>query len=144
MILVANNFTSGLAGQKMEIPDSAPGVVGQDPGADYRAATGPMMITWREPGALERTLAMPIGDAPGAMGIRIVTIDTMVHTWDLARALGRQHTMDAELAGAALEMLRGLISPEFRGPGRGFDAEVPCPDGAPVQDRLLAFTGRQP
>ena len=100
------------------------------------------MQQWRAPGALERTLKLSFGEAPAARAARIVVGDQILHTWDLAKALGRPYTMDQDLASATLEMMQGLLKPENR--GGAFAAEVACSEAAPVQDRLLAFSGRQP
>ncbi len=96
------------------------------------------------PGTLERTLVTPIGEMPAAVASNIVLADQLLHTWDLARALGRPHTMDADLAETTLQMMQRMMQPEFRGPGKGFAAEVPCPENASIQERLVAFSGRQP
>jgi hypothetical protein len=52
--------------------------------------------------------------------------------------------MDEEIASGILAMLHQILTPDRRGPGKGFAEEVACPASAPVQDRLLAFSGRQP
>lgn len=70
--------------------------------------------------------------------------DQMIHSWDLAKALGKPFSMDARLAEGTLRGLHHLLTPEARGAGKAFAAEVPCAADAPVQDRLVAFTGRQP
>ena len=70
--------------------------------------------------------------------------DQMIHTWDLARALGRPYTMDEDLASATLKLMQERYDPKQRGPGKNFAAAVPSPDDASVQDRLLALSGRQP
>ncbi len=87
---------------------------------------------------------MPIGDIPGAVALDIVLADQLLHTWDLARAVGRPYSMDADLAEAALQMMQRMMRPEYRGPGQGFAEAVPCPEDAPVQERLVAFAGRKP
>jgi hypothetical protein len=53
--------------------------------------------------------------------------------------------MDESLA-ATLDGLRQVLAalPGVRGEGRAFAEEVPCPPEAPAQNRLLAFSGRQP
>lgn len=102
------------------------------------------MREWEAPGALEKTLQLPFGPTPAAMAIKIFTADQAIHAWDLAKALGRPHQMDEDVARQTLEMMHGLLQPEMRGPGRGFDQAQPCSDDAPIQDRLLAFSGRRP
>jgi len=146
MAAVCQNFAAVLRGGTMDAsmdPGKA-SVGGDDPVAAYRAAADDVMQEWEMPDALEKTLQLPFGPTPAAMGIRIVTADQLLHAWDLARALGRPHQMDEGLAGQSLEMMQGLLKPEMRGPDSGFGEAQPVLDDASVQDRLLAFSGRRP
>lgn len=137
-------FAEALAGKKIEPPAQMPDLVGGDPGMAYARSAAHMMDAWRSPGALQRTLALPFGDIPAAVGINVILMDQLVHSWDLATALGRAYAMEADLAEVALQTLQQTVRPEYRGPGMPFAHEVPCPADAPVQERLLAFTGRNP
>lgn len=140
---VVRMFHAGLTGEPAESTDGSPLGAGELAVA-YRAAAERLMAAWRAPGALEGTMKLPIGEPPRSMGIGIVTADQLIHSWDLARALGQSVALDAEVCGATLETMHGLMKPEFRGPGRAFGEELSCPPEASIQDRLLAFSGRQP
>ncbi len=120
------------------------GLGGDDPGAAYRVAADDVMREWEAPGALDRMLQLPLGPTPAEMAIRIFTADQLIHAWDLAKALGRPHRMDEDIAAQTLEMMHGLLRPEMRGPSKGFDEARPVADDASVQDRVLAFSGRAP
>jgi uncharacterized protein (TIGR03086 family) len=67
--------------------------------------------------------------------------DLLVHTWDLARAIGANDRLPPEACTLALHNLEPidalLRSPGFYGP------KLEPSDGADVQDRLLAFLGRR-
>jgi uncharacterized protein (TIGR03086 family) len=66
--------------------------------------------------------------------------DTVVHTWDLARATGQPEALD----GGAVEHCAGVIArfgEAMRRPG-GFGPPVDCPADADPQSRLLSFAGR--
>jgi len=83
------------------------------------------------------------GDVPDDIRglLPALTTEVLVHTWDLARAVGGDDRLDAELceqAWAALPEDRSL-----RDSGM-FGAAVPVADDAPVQERLVAFYGRDP
>ncbi len=68
--------------------------------------------------------------------------DVLMHTWDLARAAGLDDTLDAdEVAG----MYEGMLPLDdmLRQSGQ-YGPRVDVPDDAPVQDKLMAFVGRQP
>ncbi len=103
-----------------------------------------MLAAWREPGALERTLATTIRDMPASFATRIVTGDSLLHAWDLASALGRTVSLPADLVDAQLAMMQQYYDPAARRPGRGFDLAVEWPADAPVQERLVALSGRDP
>ncbi len=117
---------------------------GDDPIAAYEWAADEAMREWEAPGALNKSLQLPFGPTPAAMAITIFTSDQAIHAWDLAKALGRPHQIDEALATQTLEMMHRLLRPEMRGPSGGFAEAQPVPDDAPVQDRMLAFSGRRP
>ena len=144
---VVQTFGSGFAsGTELTTASgqSTPGTSGDDPTAAYKEAVDALLEAVRQPGALDKTLKLPFGEMPGNQAINIVIGDQLIHTWDLAKALGKPYTMDEDLASGALAMLHQILTPERRGPGKGFAEEVPCPESAPVQERLVAFSGRQP
>lgn len=93
------------------------------------------------PGAMDRVVTLPFGEMPAREGLGFPIGDLLVHTWDLARAIGAHDRLDAEACAvtyANLEPIDGSIrAPGFFGPKL-----VPAPD-ADAQDRLLAFVGRQ-
>lgn len=66
--------------------------------------------------------------------------DATVHAWDLARATGSDERLDEELVAAVWE----LFAPQeatLRASGL-YATPVPIAEGAPLQSRLLAITGR--
>jgi uncharacterized protein (TIGR03086 family) len=82
----------------------------------------------------EQTLASLVG--------RLVCTDVLVHTWDLARAMGQDETLDAGAVTTALEVLEPLDR-YIRRPG-GFAAKIDPAPGADTQTRFLNFCGRAP
>jgi len=92
------------------------------------------------PGALDRTVHLSYGDAPGQEYTIQLTADLAIHGWDLARATGQDDTLDPGAvalllpwakANAALLEASGLFgSPIDTGPG------------APDDARLLGLLGR--
>jgi uncharacterized protein (TIGR03086 family) len=94
------------------------------------------------PDGLTRSFELPFGTLPGGAFIVLRTTDVLTHAWDLARATGQPTDLDAEVADEMLERGQQLMSPAFRGEGRAFGEEQPCPDGGTAADRLAAFLGR--
>lgn len=72
----------------------------------------------------------------------VLCTDTLLHTWDLARASGQDETLDL----TAVSKAQAFLAPHagmLRRPG-GFGPEVTVPADASAQDRLIAFAGRDP
>jgi len=72
----------------------------------------------------------------------IVTGDVLIHTWDLARATGLDEHLDAGLVHAMYEGMQS-IDEMLRASGQ-YGPKVPIADDAAEQDKLIAFTGRNP
>lgn len=138
-----DGVTAALHGARVDLV-AAPAPVDGAAGARVADAATTMLAAWREPGALERTLATTIRDMPASFATRIVTGDSLLHAWDLASALGRTVSLPGDLVDAQLAMMQQYYDPAARGPGRGFDLAVEWPADAPVQERLVALSGRDP
>ncbi|MFG3341262.1 TIGR03086 family metal-binding protein [Glycomyces sp. NPDC048151] len=91
-----------------------------------------------------RVLSNPnTGDKPVDEAIdQFYTPDVWMHSWDLAKALGREPDLERERCLAALEAM-APIEGLMRESGQ-FGPAVPVADDASPQDRLAAFTGRDP
>lgn len=118
--------------------------LGDDPLQAFLDSVIEQRAAFSEPGALERTCAHPIGDIPGwqLLGFRVA--DLLMHAWDLARAIGADEELDADVAelvytGMAA-MGNALDGTGLFGPG----ASGTVPDDAPVQLKLLDLSGRRP
>jgi uncharacterized protein (TIGR03086 family) len=68
--------------------------------------------------------------------------DVFMHTWDLARATGQDDTLDPAFCRALLDGMTP-IEDVLRASGQ-YGPAVPVAADAPVQDRLIAFIGRDP
>lgn len=121
---------------------AAAGEVGDDPAKTYESARSRLLEAWKAPGVLEKTMQLPFGAMPGQMVAGILFMEQLVHAWDIQKATGQKITTDPGLAQTALEQLTPM-SPMLRSPGV-FGPEVPIAADAPVVDRLIAFTGREP
>jgi uncharacterized protein (TIGR03086 family) len=71
---------------------------------------------------------------------RLVCTDTLVHTWDLARATGQDENLDSDAAAKSLEFLTP-IDEAIRRPG-GFAPKINSAEGADNLTKLLHFCGR--
>ena len=115
---------------------------GDDPAGTFAKARDLALHALTEEN-LAKIVKGPMGDMPldQIIGMFIVG-DTLIHTWDLAKAAG----LDVSLDPALVERTYNALVPidaMIRMPNV-FGAKVEPPDGADLQTRLLCFVGRQP
>jgi uncharacterized protein (TIGR03086 family) len=131
-----------LAGRTIaEIGDRFDGdVCGADPVAAFREAAATAVAGVGTGGALTGTVHLSFGDVSGEEYVWQLFVDHLVHAWDLARALGGDERLPADLVEAAAGWFTereaayraaGLVAPRFA-----------TGDGADPQTRLLAAFGR--
>jgi uncharacterized protein (TIGR03086 family) len=102
---------------------------------------GAALTAWRRRG-LGGSVAVGRSTLPAGLAAEIISLELLVHGWDMARATGSEIEVPAEVASHVLSCARSLVTPDKR--GRSFAAEVPAGPSATVLDQLIAFTGRQP
>jgi uncharacterized protein (TIGR03086 family) len=78
---------------------------------------------------------------PLAVVIAAQLLDTVIHTWDLATALGREFVPTADLLAPVAAMALAIPDSAY-GPGRAFAGRLP--DRGSEWDRTLSSVGRQP
>ncbi|MEU3496946.1 TIGR03086 family metal-binding protein [Kitasatospora cineracea] len=126
-----------------EIGDRHDGdVLGDDPFAAWTAAAGAARVAFAEPGALERTVQLSYGARRAAGYAREMTVDAIVHGWDLARGIGADDRIDP----AAAEFALAELAPQADSLAASglFADPVPVPEGADAATRLLGLVGRDP
>ena len=117
---------------------------GTDRVTRYRAEARAFADTCRQPGVLDQMVPSPVGgdEFPAAVMLGMYTADTLIHTWDLARAIGVDVELDQDLLqrtwDGMVPMEEVLRRPDVFGPAVEID------DDAPMQDRAMAWFGRQP
>ena len=122
--------------------DLAPLDVAADPAAAWKTHTADIQDLLDDPAG--RMVSNPhMGDMPVDVSLsQIYTPDIWMHSWDLARALGRDFDLGADRAAA---MLAGASAMEdaMRSSGQ-FGPRVQVPADATPQEQLLGFIGRDP
>jgi len=114
--------------------------LGDDPIAAWDAAARASLAAFGASGTLEGTVALSSGEKMTAEYCWEMTTDALIHSWDLARALGADETLDAELADLVYERT-APIAEHLHETGL-FAPPVPVPADAPLQTKLLAIFGR--
>lgn len=133
-------LTTAARGDKAEIPQGEQ--FGSDPGGVYDERRGALMQALHGEGALERNWEMPFGSIPGAMMAQIAFMEHLTHAWDIARATGQDATLPTTLVTECLDVVTPMDA-MLRIPGVCGPA-VSVPDESSLQDKLIAFLGRNP
>ena len=100
---------------------------------------------WREPDAWSGMTKAGGVDLPGEVAGLVALDELVVHGWDVAKATGQSYDVDEP----SLEAVHGFVA-QFSGPGQEesraglFGPEVEVPDDAPLLDRVIGMTGRDP
>ncbi len=124
-----HNFARGVRGDEVDWKAPTPHVEG-DRASALRTASDELLTAWA--GA---------GDSGGPPP-EWQCSELAVHTWDLARALGRDTAdLDPSVAERGGEFMRPNLSDENR--QGAFEPANPEPDGADEYTRLAAFAGRE-
>ena len=133
-MLDTQRYFAGAARNQDVSPPSPnpPELLGDDPVADFDHARSEILTAFGEEGVIEKT-----GPSLG-----IAFSDLLLHGWDLAKATGQDATMPDGLAEAAYDMIHGRFTDDQR--NGIFGPEIAIPATASAQDKLLAYTGRDP
>jgi len=116
--------------------------LGDDPVPTWDTAVDAASQALAMPGALDRTVRLSYGSAAAGEYCAQLTIDLAVHAWDLARGIGADDRLDADLAATAYRWALPQMD-QLIGSGL-FAPPVLVPDDADLQTRLIALCGRDP
>lgn len=93
-----------------------------------------------------RIVVHPAGPMPWAVAVAVYSSEIAVHSWDLARALGRDDELSQQVALAVLPPMKGALPAEPRGSAIGipFEPVVAVADDASPYAQLVGWLGRDP
>ncbi|MFF2849224.1 TIGR03086 family metal-binding protein [Streptomyces sp. NPDC058001] len=126
--------------------DTAPTSALPDIGPDWRAELPKLLEeladAWGDPRAWTgetRAGGVPL---PGQVAGLVALNELVVHGWDIARATGQEYAPDT----ASLEAALAFLAPTAEEPPvEGlFGPPVPVPEDAPLLDRTIGLSGRDP
>ena len=83
-------------------------------------------------------------DLPGEVAGQVAINEVVVHGWDLAAATGHDYPCAPELVQAAYAFVQSAVAQNPDGSDGLFGPPVPVPESAPLLDRLIGLTGRDP
>jgi uncharacterized protein (TIGR03086 family) len=115
--------------------------LGDDPKGAWRTASGAAREAFEAAGALDHHVAVSWGEISARDYLWQMTVDATVHAWDLARGIGADERLDAELVRRIhAETEKDVES--LAASGR-FDPPVHVASHADLQARMLALFGRR-
>ena len=122
--------------------ESKPVDAEEDPGRAWEDASRAMDEMTGDAEALAKEVDGPVGRMPAGQIIgQFVTMDLLVHTWDLARSVGADEHLDGDSVRHAYEALKPM-DVMIRQPNV-FGPKLEPPPGADLQTEFLYFLGRR-
>lgn len=100
---------------------------------------------WRDPQAWTGMTQAGGVELPGEIAGLVALDELVIHGWDVARATGQPYTCDPELLEAVQRFVEPFAAPGMEEQRAGlFGPVVAVPDDAPLLDRIIGMTGRDP
>jgi uncharacterized protein (TIGR03086 family) len=116
-------------------------LLGADPKSSYDDALSALKSAVEAPGATEGTVHLSYGETPAAEYLAQLTGDFVVHSWDLARGIEADDSLDPDLVAWVDEIARPQAA--MLAASGLFDPPVDVADDADPQTKLLALFGRR-
>lgn len=109
----------------------------------FAATSNAVLDAYDDPEILARKFDLAGIEVDGRGVIAVNFADVLVHGWDIARAADLDLSLDEDLL-TATHRITSRFPEHLRGPDGAFDHPHPVSDDAPLQQRVLAFLGRDP
>ncbi|HEV2370145.1 MAG TPA: TIGR03086 family metal-binding protein [Acidimicrobiales bacterium] len=133
---VVNGERGMVLGEQDALPD------GVDLKTAWKETRAKVEALAADPAKMAEVVETPLGSMPREQLVgSLVSMDLLVHTWDLARAIGADERLHPEAVAAAYETLKPMDA-MIRMPGV-FGPKITPPAGADLQTEFLSFTGRK-
>lgn len=143
MGVVSNVAARAGVGTSLDVFKNVGAIAGPDPYAAWFDIRNRTLGALDRPGALQTTFSSSLGNVVLDDYILQMTVDLVVHSWDVARATGGDERLDPQLVAVSYARLKNLDPTVARAPGRY--ADIVAVDGeVDLQTELLTFSGRKP
>lgn len=138
------------AANKAPLPggDQAPSADGSRLGTEWRTRIpqrlSALSDAWQDPNVWAGMTTVGGQDLPGELAGVIALDEVVIHGWDIAAASGQSYSSEPDL----LEAVYGFVQPTAAQSPEGtpglFGPSVPVGADAPLLERVLGLTGRDP
>jgi uncharacterized protein (TIGR03086 family) len=113
--------------------------------AEIPRALTALAQAWTDPAAWQGMTQVGGVTLPGEIAGQVALDEVVLHAWDLARGTGQPYQQDPATLDACLAAMTGMYPPDDLDARKGiFEPPVPVPDDAPLVDRVVAYSGRDP
>jgi uncharacterized protein (TIGR03086 family) len=140
-------FTAAAA-KDLAAGSQAPSADGSRLGPDWRtripSRLARLASAWQDVTAWEGMTRAGGVDLPGELAAQVAINEVVVHGWDLAAATGHDYACETGLAQAAYAFAQSAVAQNPDGSEGLFGPPVAVAESAPLLDRLLGLTGRDP
>jgi len=143
MVVVNNVAARAGVGTMLDAFDGVGVTAGDDPYETFRQMRTRFIEALDDPASVAIVIESRLGTMTIDEYIEQMYGDTLVHTWDVARGAGVDSTLDPDLVSIVYASYQARDMGPLRTPGRYDDARD-IDSAAAEQDRLIAFTGRDP
>ena len=145
----ARAFTGAAAKDMGEVTGTGPSGDASQLTDDWRtripADLAGLAEAWRDPQAWTGMTRAGGVDLPGEVAGLVALDEIVIHGWDIARAMGRDYECDPPSLEAVHGFVAGFSEPGMEEMRAGlFGPVVHVPDDAPLLERVIGLTGRDP
>ena len=118
--------------------------LGPDPAATYLAAAAEVVEAFARPGLADHRIEIfGYGVIPAPNTMIMHAVDYLAHGWDVAKTIGADSTLDSELCEQGMRYALRWPAHSFVS-GDPFGPHIDVAGDAPVDQRLMAYLGRDP
>ena len=126
----------------------APSADGSRLGSDWRMRISDRLAqlasAWQDETAWTGMTQAGGVNLPGEVAGHVAINEIVVHGWDIAAATRHDYACETELVQAAYVFVQSAVAQNPDGSPGLFGPPVTVPDSAPLLDRLIGLTGRDP
>lgn len=141
IVAVVDRATAGATGRSLDDMPQLAAVDHADLNDALAASTRALQAAWADDATLSATVDVPWGTFPGAAVLAVYTADLLVHTWDLAVAIGVELNRSEGDVNASLEMAK-IGFPDDAREGMPFEPVIRSEPDAAAIEHLAGWVGR--